>query len=307
MIASFFKKSKPINFVIVLVLMLLVFVYANLTFIKQALGLAFIGKQLVVFGISIFTVFLLNFIVVKNKLAEPTGYHILIYVLFMGLFPFAIVCTKTLLANMFILLALRRIISMKSKVHLSKKLFDAAFWIGIATLFYFWSILFFLLIFIALFLFSDNQIKHWLIPFTGIATVFILLITYHLVAYNSLEVLYSHFPIFNFDFSVYNTSKQVASITLMFSFGLWSTLFYIKSLKGKSKASKPLHKIIVGATVLAIIIAILSKIKDSGEFVFMFALLAINISNYIETIEEHWFKEVFLSIFVLAPIVLLVL
>ena len=53
--------------------------------------------------------------------------------------------------------------------------------------------------------------------------------------------------------------------------------------------------------------AILSEEKTSGEFVFLFAPLAIIITNYIETIEENWFKELFLSVLVIAPIVLLFL
>lgn len=307
MIASFFKNSKPINFIIVLFLMLFLFVFANVVFLKQSFSFAILGKQVFVFGISVFTVFLLNFIVVKNKLIEASSYHILLYVLLLALFPFVLVSTKILLANVFILLALRRIISMKSGIQVKKKLFDAAFWIGIATLFYFWSILFFLLIFVALFLFSDNRIKNWIVPFTGVSTVFILLITYQLFRFDSIEGLYSYLPRLNFDFSSYNSIKQVIAITLLFSFGLWSTIFYVKSLKGKLKMFKPSHKIIVAAAVIGLLLATLSEIKDSGEFVFMFAPLSIIISNYLDNIDENWFKEVFLSILVLAPLVLLVL
>ena len=63
----------------------------------------------------------------------------------------------------------------------------------------------------------------------------------------------------------------------------------------------------MAAVIIALGVAILTEEKTSGEFVFLFAPLAIIITNYIETIEENWFKEIFLSVLVLAPIVLLFL
>ena len=57
------------------------------------------------------------------------------------------------------MLALRRLISLQSKLDIKKKLFDAAFWITIATLFYFWSMLFFALVIVALIYYSQNDIK----------------------------------------------------------------------------------------------------------------------------------------------------
>jgi hypothetical protein len=47
--------------------------------------------------------------------------------------------------------------------------------------------------------------------------------------------------------------------------------------------------------------------KDGSEFLFMFGPLSIIIANYIEIIEEKWFKEVFLAILILVPFILLLL
>lgn len=307
MIASIFNKSKPINFVIVVAITILAFVFAALHFTNYTFSIGYLAQQFVVLSISIFTIFLLNFIVVKNKLIEQSSYHILLYSLFLAMFPVVLISVKVLLSNVFILLALRRIISMKSQINVKKKLFDASFWIAIASLFHFWAILFFILIFIALFLFSDNRIKNWIIPITGVITVFLLIVCYHFIVYDTIEGLFSYLPRFNFDFNAYNSIKIIVASTLLLSFGLWSTIFYVKKINSTLKMFRPSHKIIIAAVILALSLVVLSEEKTSGEFVFLFAPLAIIITNYIETIEENWFKELFLSVLVLAPILFLFL
>ena len=307
MIASVFKKSKPINFVLILAILFLVSFYAVFYLMDQSFSIPAMGSALFVFAICVFTLFLINFIVVKNKLIESSGYHIFFYGMLLTLFPFVFTNENMLLANVFILLALRRLISIRSQINIKKKLFDASFWIGVATLFYFWSILFFLLVFATLFLFSDNRIKNWIIPFTGLATVFVLVVTYYLLKFDSLELIYANLPYLNFDFTNYYSIKLIVSIILLLTVSLWATIFYIRSLKDKLRAFKPSHKIVVGAVVIALGSALLSENKDSSEYIFMLGPLSIIIGNYVESIQKNWLKEVFVYIFIVVPVVLLML
>lgn len=307
MIASVFKNSKPINFVIVLVILFFAIFFINFRELNSSYSIDKIIKPVFVFVIYAFTVFLLNFIVVKNKLNDQNSYHILLFSVFLIYLPKSLTDIELLLSNVFILLALRRIISLRSQINVKKKLFDASFWIAIASLFYFWSILFLLLVFIALFLFSDNRIKNWIIPFTGVLTVSVFVVSYHLVRYNSIELLYSYLPRFNFDFSNYNFKTIIFAITLLISFGIWSTIFYIKKIKNQLKIFKPSHKIIIGMALISLLAVVFSEEKTTSEFIFLFAPLTIIINNYIEIIEENWFKEIFLFLLFLAPFVLLIL
>ncbi len=70
MITSIFNKSKPINFVIVIIITFLAFVFVNIKEVNDAFSILFLVERLVLLLISIFSIFLLNFIVVKNKLTE---------------------------------------------------------------------------------------------------------------------------------------------------------------------------------------------------------------------------------------------
>lgn len=304
MITRIFNKSKPINFVIVIIIIFLAFLFVNITETNDGISITNLLERSALFLVSIFSVFLLNFIVVKNKLLNQSSYHILLFSLFLALLPITLISSKILISNVFILIALRRLISLRTQKNTKKKLFDASLWIGVASIFYFWAILFFVLMFIALFLYSDNKIKDWIISFTGLLTVLLLSICFNLVVYNNLESLYSHIPSFNFELNNYNSIRLIASITIILSFSLWSTIFYIRVIKSKLKIFKPPHKIIVATLIIALAVVVFSDRRTSGEFVFIFAPLAIITSNYIESINEKWFKDFFIATLVLAPLVI---
>ena len=73
------------------------------------------------------------------------------------------------------------------------------------------------------------------------------------------------------------------------------------------KTFRPAYKVVFVACVIALTLVIIAPKKDGSEFLFLFAPLTIIISNYIETIEEKWFKMLFVILLLLIPFVLLML
>ena len=61
------------------------------------------------------------------------------------------------------------------------------------------------------------------------------------------------------------------------------------------------------ACMFATAIAVITPNKNGSEMLFLFAPLSVIIMNYIETITDNWFKNSFLALLIIAPIVLLVL
>ncbi|MBD0831196.1 DUF6427 family protein [Aestuariibaculum sediminum] len=307
MIASLFSKSKPINFFVVLFITLLAFVMARISLENQSVTIAFVLKQFAVFLLCCMTILVVNFIISKNNLTKKNNYHILLYSVFFLTFVQTTSDVNILFSNFFFLLGLRRIMSLRTERNVKKKLFDAAFWIAIATLFYFWAIIFFILIIVSLLLYSDNDLRHWIIPYTGVATVFILAVC------TSIIVTGNYFDLFQLkleigrDFTSYNSVKYLIGITMLLSFGIWSSIFYLKNLKSKKKSFRASFQIVIIAFLVAALVIALAPIKTGSEFLFGFAPLSIIIANYLETIEEDWFKEVFLSVLVVVPFVLLLL
>ncbi|NNE32379.1 MAG: hypothetical protein HKN40_08425 [Winogradskyella sp.] len=305
MITSIFSKSKPINIILVVVFLVLLFILSGYTTVFNNLD-AIAGGAAKLF-ITLFSVFLLDFIISKNSLTKRNSYAIMTFGLLFGLFPNALKYSDLLLSNLFILFALRRIISLHTRVSLKKKFFDAAFWIAMATLFYFWAILFFAILIVALIYHSQNDIKNTIIPFTGIAAVAILLFSYNIIFYDQYLRATNFDLSASLDYTPYNSAESIIKLTALFVAFIWIIVYYFRTLGDKNKKLRPSYFLIAWSAVIAILIAIIAPIKNGSEYLFLFAPFSVIMANYIEIITERWFKEIFVAMFIIIPIVSLLL
>ncbi len=142
MLTSFFGKSKPGNGMLIALFMSVFFLMAN--FQELFLDFQFIKflEKCAVFLAYLISAYVLNFIAKKNELTRRSAYKILLFAIFTASFWKLLENTQVIFANLLVLFALRRIISLRTKKVMQKKVFDATFWICLASIFYFWSILF---------------------------------------------------------------------------------------------------------------------------------------------------------------------
>jgi len=307
MISSFFNRAKPIHLVITSSIVLVVFILAKFYALTTPFSLLLLVKQAVLFLICLATIFVFDFLVSRNNLTKKNSYKILLFSLFIALLPATILNSKVLIANLFVLLAIRRIISLRTNKEIKKKLFDASFWISLATLFYFWAIFFYILIIAGLILYRIVDIKNWIIPITGAITVGILWVSFMiLVGQNFMEYFNSQIDM-SFDFSPLNSKRTIISSTIILSYGIWSLLYMLRYLKAKSKKSRPSFMIIIFSVIIALLIVAVAPNKNSSELLFLFAPISIIVTNYLETISEKWFKEILLYGLAIIPLILLVL
>lgn len=305
MITSIFKKSKPINFIIVLVLVITLFIISNYTKFDTTLGvvLSETGKLFV----ALFSVFVLDFIVSKNSFTQSNSYTIMVFGLLFAIFPETLKYVNLLMANLLVLFALRRLVSLHSKLHIKKKLFDAAFWITLASLFYLWTLLFLLIVVVALIYYWQNEAKNLIIPLLGCLTVLILLFSYNIILYD----VYIEEDTFNLNsslnFEAYNSPIHVIQIAVVASIYLWSLIFYFKNLADKNKKLRPAYFLIAWTSVIAILVGIIAPNKGGSEFIFLLAPFSIILANYLETISDRWFRESIVSLLIIIPIIKLVL
>ncbi|EDP69559.1 hypothetical protein FBALC1_00355 [Flavobacteriales bacterium ALC-1] len=305
MITSIFSKSKPINIIIVVVFVVLLFVITNYTQLFNDFNSALVATSRL--GVTLFLVFLLDFIVSKNNLTQRNSYAVMTFGLLFGMFPQSMKYSDLLFSNLFVFFALRRLISLHSKLSIKKKLFDAAFWIALATLFYFWSILFFALVIVALIYYSQNDIKNVLIPLTGLATVMVLLIIYNIIIHDVFIRPTDFERYASVDFTSYNSNESILKLTVLCALFIWILIYFFKTVSDKNKKLKPSYFIIAWASIIAVLVAIIAPIKNGSEFLFLFAPFSIIMANYIEVISERWFKEVFVGLIIITPIVSLLL
>ncbi|WP_299114812.1 DUF6427 family protein [uncultured Winogradskyella sp.] len=305
MITSIFSKSKPINFIIVVVFVILIFVISSVDVLFNEFNET--SKAFIRLIVVLFLIFLLDFIISKNNLAKKNSYAIMTFGLLFGMFPEALKHSNFLFANLFILFALRRLISLHSNLHIKKKLFDAGFWIMLATLFYFWAILFFALVIVALIYHSQNDVKNTIIPFVGVATVIVLLLVYNTIVYNTF-IRPSNLERFaSLDYTPYNSKALILKFTVLFASFIWIVIYFFRTLPDKNKKLRPSYFLIAWASIIAVLVGIIAPVKNGSEFLFLFAPFSIIMANYIEVVSERWFKEVFITLLIITPIISLLL
>lgn len=307
MISKFFSQSKPIHHIVVSVLLLFIFVLTRLDLFAEHINALFIGRQMGLFFVCLLSVFVFDFLVSRNSLTKKNSYNIVLFVLFFAILPQTILDSRVVFSNFFILLALRRLISLRSQKEIKKKLFDAAFWITLATVFYFWSAAFLIIVFAALFIYGISDIKNYVIPFIGIVTVIIIMASYLILKEVDVVTFATNSFGFSFDFSNLNSKQLIIGATLLLSFGLWSLFYYIKNLRSQMKSYRPSFTLIILTAIIGLIIVVVAPSKNGREFIFMFAPLSIIITNYLEVITEKWFKETLLWVLILTPIALTLL
>lgn len=307
MISSFFSQSRPIHFVVVSTFLLVVFIASKIYAIHVPFSFQLLAEQSFYFVIVLSSLFILDFFASRNSLTKKNSYKLLMFGLFIAMLPETLLNSRTLLANFFILLALRRIISLRTQKEIKKKLFDAAFWISIATLLYFWAALFFILIFAAMVLYSMVNIKNWLVPMTGVLTVAIIWLSTMMVMNMDFTDYFDDLLIYSVDFTGLNSARIIISATILISYGTWASFYFIKHIKEKSKSLRPSFTLVVLSSIIALLIILISPQKNGSEFVFLFAPLSIIMTNYLEVTREKWFKEILIWVLVLIPAVFLIL
>lgn len=307
MITSFFKTTKPFHFVLVTFLSFMLFVFYRKNIILDDLSFMSLIKNFGVYIVLIFTISVQQFLVSKNNLTQRSSFSILFFVLFLAIIPTTLLDNNTIFANVFIVLALRRLVSLKSNIAVNKKLFDAALWIGVASLFQFWAILFFPLIFVAILFFALGQIKNWIIPYVALITIAIVVNSYSILFHNEFFNFYDYLSPVSFDISGFNEPYLVYGVTIILSTTIWAVFFYINKLRAYVRIKRTSFVLILYALLIALAIIVVSPEKNGKEFLFLFTPLAIIATNYLEAVEDKWFSEVFLWLLMLSAIAVLML
>ena len=304
MIANFFNQTKPINFLVLSLLVLLIFLSSLIQGYEGETSLFFFVKYGLFLLAAILSVFVLNFIIRKNALCEDNSYSLLFYILLWGMFPNSLLNGGVFVSNFILLFAFRRLYSLRSPLRTQEKIFDSAFWIGIASIFYLWSFLFLLLVYAAIWLFRRADWKNIWIPIVGYITPVFLAFTY-LLAFDDVE---RFMQIWTFDFrldvSLYNSFDFLWPIVftgLLLLFSIYPTTR--KSLLAKIDFKSTWQLLIVHLAVSLIVILIAPE-KDGSEFSFLFFPLTLVFANFLQILEKYWIKEGIIYLFLLSLILI---
>jgi len=304
MIANFFNKTKPINTLFIIGSLLFIYIFSIVLHLEEQFTFYVVAKKAGNFSLLLVIIFTVNFIVRKNNLTKDNSYIILLFVILIGMFPFSVIEFKLLVVNLILLLAYRRIYSLRTSKETQKKIFDSAFWIGIATIIAPWSSLTIPLIYVAIYLFDKANWRNVIIPLVGFCTPLIIYASY-LYLVNDLDSFRENLTYeYSVSFTVFNSAKLLIPLALVSSLIIWSifpTTFKITTVNNEFKNS---WYLVVLHFVILLFVVLPWPVKNGGELLLLFFPIAVIFTNYLQIIDENWFKEVFL--YALIAVVLVV-
>ena len=301
MITSFFKTSKPIHYIIFSIVLTALFCYQRIfdgKFESNFLNYLNESLYLLVLIASLFTVI---FIVTKNNLTHNNSFAALFFCLFFGVFPQSLEYTSTLIANLFILLSLRRIISLKNKTNIKKKVLDATLWICLATLFNSFSIFFLAALFIGIVLYSVLEIKNLLIPFFGLLAFAILWVFFDLVVHDQLLNISEYLPVVNFEARNSIFQKNLLFSLFIGAFLLFGVVNYFLANAFKNRFNRSSMLLLILIVITSFTVFLFSQSESKEGYIFLVAPSAILMANACETSKFSWATDLMiLALFIVA-------
>lgn len=300
MLTRIFETSKPLNFLWVSLFLLLSFSVDWFYTAGRGISLPELVEYVIILGLLIFSVLLVDFIVRKNNLSQKNSFVVLLYGCFMALLPLSEIGLKGIAAQVLVLLAIRRIISLRSLKSVKKKLFDAAFWITIGALLWFAAGGMIALVFLGVLLFDRLDYRNWIIPLFGVATVLVLFLTAHWMITDQLPEM-KFLSQWKIDFSEW-TVISTAWIALYF-FILSATLLpaYWFSFRKLMLARKRQPLLIVLAVLVSWLIAFFVQPVATASLVFLMFPLGVMAAKLSENNSKRPITELVLWLFLLLP------
>jgi Family of unknown function (DUF6427) len=307
MITSVFSKSRPINYILTITLLVLCFILFQFQSNFSTISALEIGKKIVLLLLLVGSLYITNFITKKNGLSKDNSYTFLLFFVFLILFPKTLSNASLIISNGFILLALRRLISMQSLITPKEKIFDASFWIFTAALFNFWCFLFIILVYISIIFHVSRDYRNWIIPFIAFFTVVVISSVSALMFNPSLIKTYLSSIVIDFDLKYLETIFQNIALFVYIFTALVAFLGMLFILSSKLSNFQSSYRKIICAFIIGLAVFFISPNKDNSYLIYTFVPVSIMLTNLLETIQKYWIKETILGIIISASIVTFVL
>lgn len=290
MITSLFRKSTLLNYSAVIIGVLVFF------FLCQIQGNVELGiiKRTLLLTTILGSLFIANFIVKKNALSKDSAYTVLFYFILLLFFPQLWSNFNLIVSNFFILLALRRLISLQSPRTPKEKIFDASLWVFVACLFHFWSILYIILVFIAILFHVARDYRNWFLPFIAffaIGSIFFLMALFFDATY--IKQLLNQ-TVIDYKINYFINNYQNLALSIYATIALFFVTSLLLSLSNRPLMLHSSYKKIISAFFIGVVVFVISPSKSNDLLVFTIAPLAMMATSHIEMAQIKWQKEVVL-------------
>ncbi len=303
MLSSFFSKSKPINFIMISIYM--VFVYI-LTILNTSLEFNFFMISKIIGGCLMIwiSMMLINIIVKKYEISNKNTFTGLIYTILVFVIYNKVENQNILIVNLLIMLAVLNVLSLKNQLGVKQKILNASICIGITVLFSFWNILYVVVIYAGVFTFIAFNYKNLIIPVIGFIAVYIMMLCLYLGMYDEVYL-----------FQNITTKTSLNNMMFFTANNLWPTLLligmlmvFISTFLFKYNRSSTKIKPIMGITFMLLFISVLIPLinidKNENSLLYIIIPLAIMGASFFELKIKRSIQEISLWFLMLLPIII---
>ena len=265
MLTSFLSKSRPGNLFIFATILVLGYFMSVLSHVFSPDSLVQILKHLAMAGICILFLLLFNFILEKNKITGQNIYGAFFFTIYWLMFPMIFLEINIFFANFFLLLALRRMLSLGKDTNAAKKILDAGVWISVAALFHFWCFLFLIPLWILIIQKPNRHYKQLLMPLISIFMVMMIATSTIIILKGSLSWFRNWIPPLSLDFSAYNKSSLLISSTVFFGFIIWTSMTKLMRMPKYALNERPKQFSLLNILLITTLIALGVPTKTGAE------------------------------------------
>lgn len=302
MITSVFKKSTPLNLILVVIFMLvffLIYQFQDFTWTNSAVSII---NRAGLFAILLGSVFITNFVAKKNGLSKDSSYTIFFYFLFLLFFPSVLNNDKLIASNFFIILALRRLISLQSLKASKEKIFDASIWIFVAALFHFWSILYIVLVFVSIIFHVSRDYRNWILPFIALFSIGIIALLFSVAFDKSIIEFVNTHAATSFELDYFTNNYQNGAFSIYLTIALFFVISMFASLSSRPLLLHSSFKKIITSFFIGIVIFLISPNKSNDLLLFTLAPLAVMATSHIEINQLKLKQEMVLAVLILCSL-----
>jgi len=298
MISSFFDKTKPINFLVLLSIALLIFWGVTIRFYGLQMELSLFFLKVLATAALLSSIFLLGTMVKTKKLTLDNSFAMFFFLALLLLFPGTLKNTNIVFSGFFLLLSMNQAIALREEKNHKEKIFESSLWLYVASFFNAWALVFIVALYIAIYLFVGKQLRLWLMPIAALFCSVILTLTVTLLLDNT-RFLVEHYrfpvtPDFFFEPN-YGLVFYIVLITGM--------VLLVFGRLGYRRLGRTLSlRLIFAYLTLSLLIIMATGDNQSGLELLSFFPSAIFCANYLETIKKQKLKEISLIACIVVPL-----
>lgn len=308
MLANFFGKSNPVNFIVIFSIFLGFFLTNSISSISLAtLNFSLVLEYILMLIFFLVFFFFFNFILSKNKLTLYNSYGFLIFVLLFGFFPDTMSSRHELFLNILVLIYLRRVYSLRSGKDVYKKIFDSGFWLGVLFLVAPKTVLFGILLFLSIWLFQKINFRTLLIPCLGFLAPVLCYVAYFFWFDQTEEFIASFFWYANYNFELFTDRSIFIPTIVLGTLVLISILVKTPKVISISGNYRNYWILILFNLFIAITILLIQNTVHESQLILLFFPISVILTNWLESIQKPFLKNIFIAALLCTPIILFII